>query len=64
MSYFGLLKKARFTFAALSSSLAEFNYCHMEPILAPRLAEKGLNTVQIGLFFAIFPLAYIPCSTL
>ena len=36
----------------------------MEPILAPRLAEKGLNTMQIGLFFAIFPIAYIPCSML
>ena len=36
----------------------------MEPILAPRLSEKGLNTMKIGLFFAIFPVAYIPCSML
>ena len=36
----------------------------MEPILAPRLTEKGLSTMQIGLFFGIFPLAYIPCSML
>ena len=33
-TYGSLLGKARFTFAALSSSLAYFNYCLMEPILA------------------------------
>ena len=64
VTYCGLFSKARFTFAAISSSLAYFNYCHMEPILAPRLTEKGLSTMQIGLFFGIFPLAYIPCSML
>ena len=36
----------------------------MEPIVAPRLVEKGLNTMQIGLFFAIFPCFYIPFSIL
>ena len=36
----------------------------MEPILAPRLDEKNLTTMQIGLFFAIFPCFYIPCSVL
>ena len=31
----------------------------MEPILAMRLAKKGLTSMQIGLFFTIFPVFHI-----
>ena len=36
----------------------------MEPILAQRLTEFRLNTMQIGWFFAIWPIFYIPASIL
>jgi MFS family permease len=48
--------------AALSSALCYFTYSFMEPILAERLAEFDLNSMQIGLFFAIWPVFYIPAS--
>ena len=34
----------------------------MEPILAQRLVEFNLTTLQIGYFFAIWPIFYIPSS--
>ena len=34
----------------------------MEPILATRLLDFELTTTQIGLFFAILPIFYIPSS--
>lgn len=48
--------------AALSSALCYFTYSFMEPILAERLVEFDLNSMQIGLFFAIWPVFYIPAS--
>ena len=60
-----LLCSARFTMAALSSALCYFTYSFMEPILAPRLKDGfGLSSMQIGLFFAIWPVTYIPSSIL
>ena len=59
-----LLKRARFTMAALSSALCYFTYSFMEPILAQRLVEFNLNTMQIGWFFALWPIFYIPASIL
>ena len=50
--------------AALSSSLCYFVYSFMEPILANRLLDFELSTAQIGLFFAILPIFYIPASIL
>ena len=34
----------------------------MEPILAERLTDFNLTSMQIGLFFAIWPVFYIPSS--
>ena len=34
----------------------------MEPILATRLLDFNLTTNQIGMFFAILPVFYIPSS--
>ena len=34
----------------------------MEPILARRLVEFNLTQLQIGYFFAIWPIFYIPAS--
>ena len=64
MTYCKLLSKSRFSFAAAAAALGYFNYCHMEPILANRLVEKDLTVMQTGLFFAIFPVFYIPSSIL
>ena len=48
--------------AALSSALCYFTYSFMEPILAERLVEFDLSSMQIGLFFATWPGFYIPAS--
>jgi len=48
--------------AALSSALCYFTYSYMEPILAERLVQFDLSSMQIGLFFAIWPVFYIPAS--
>lgn len=48
--------------AALSSALCYFVCTFLEPILAARLIEFDLGTMQIGLFFAIWPIFYIPSS--
>ena len=64
VTYCKLLSKSRFSFAAAAAALGYFNYCHMEPILANRLVEKDLTVMQTGLFFAIFPVFYIPSSIL
>ena len=50
--------------AALSSALCYFTYSFMEPILARRLVEFNLTQLQIGYFFAIWPIFYIPASIL
>ena len=57
-----LLCHARFTLAALAASLVYFMYSFMEPILAERLTDFDLTSMQIGLFFAIFAVFYIPSS--
>ena len=57
-----LLGTARYTMAALSSALCYFTYSFMEPILAERLVDFDLSSMQIGLFFAIWPVFYIPAS--
>ena len=48
--------------AALSSALCYFTCSFMEPILAERLVDFDLDSMQIGLFFAIWPVFYIPAS--
>ena len=50
--------------AALSGSLAYFTYTFFEPILAERLTDFSLTSMQIGLFFAIYPAFYIPGTLL
>ena len=64
VSIMKLLCSARFTMAALSSALCYFTYSFMEPILAQRLVEFDLTSLQIGFFFAIWPVFYIPASVL
>lgn len=62
VSLCSLLSHMRFTMAALSSSLCYFATAYMEPILAERLVDFDLTTMQIGFFFAIWPVFYIPSS--
>ena len=57
-----LLCSSRFTMAALSCTLCDFLCVFMEPILAERIIGFDLSSMQIGLFFAILPIFYIPSS--
>ena len=59
-----LLRLPRFTLAAISSSLTYFLCCFTEPILALRLLDFELDSLQIGMFFAIWAVFYIPSSFL
>lgn len=45
--------------ATISSALSFFPFALMEPILALRLTDFDLTTVQIGIFFAIWPIFFI-----
>jgi hypothetical protein len=58
----GLMSHPRFLLAALSSAIVYFMCCCLEPILAIRLLDFNLNSVQIGLFFTIWSITYIPAS--
>ena len=42
--------------------LAQGHYAAMEPILAKRLVQKDLKTMQRGLFFCILAVCYTLCS--
>ena len=48
----------RYSFAAIATSLAYCHFCIIEPILALRLVEYGLNTMQIAFFFCLFSTTY------
>jgi len=61
---FELLKHPKFVFAGLSGTLGYFLAAFLEPVLAIRAGEFGLTQVQVGLFFMINPLIYIPTSIL
>ena len=60
----GLLMHPRYFFACFSGSLGYFLYGFMEPILAFRIKDYHLTQVQIGMFFTIMPVFYIPASVL
>ena len=62
-SFKALMSSARYMFPTLTASLAYGHFMTMEPILAVRLAEKSLTTIQIGMFFTILPVFYIACSS-
>ena len=59
-----LLCNRRFFFASVSGALGYFLYGFMEPILAFRMKDFNLDQVQIGLFFVVMPIFYIPTSIL
>ena len=59
VTYWKLLCNSRFFFAGFTAFIAEINFMHQESILAYRLTDKNLTTMQIGLFFAIYPVSYI-----
>jgi MFS family permease len=61
---FELLMYPKFLFAALSGTLGYFLYGFMEPVLAFRVSSFNLTQVQIGLFFIVMPIFYIPTSVL
>ena len=61
---FELLRNPRFFFAASSGTLGYFLYGFMEPILAFRVKEFNMDQVQIGMFFIIMPIFYIPMSVM
>ena len=58
------MSSSRYVFAAIAGGYAYCHFCIMEPILAQRLTQHNLTTMQIGLFFSIFPAFYISCSLL
>jgi MFS family permease len=62
VSYWQLAKLARLSLGLLGAALCLFMYCFLEPILSHRLLDFELSVPQIGLFFAIFPIFYIPTS--
>ena len=59
---FELLKHPRYFFAATTGALGYFLYDFMPPILAFRLKDFNLTQVEIGLFFIVMPIFYIPIS--
>ena len=59
LTYGKLICDARYFFPGITVFMAEISWMHQESILAYRLTEKNLTTMQIGLFFAIYPVAYI-----
>ena len=59
---FELLSYPKFLMASLSGTLGYFLYGFMEPILAFRVKEFGLTQFQIGIFFIVMPVFYIPTS--
>lgn len=50
--------------AAISSGFVYFMYTFLEPILAQRLQDFNLTSLQIGAFFTIEPVFYISASLL
>ena len=58
LSYTQLTSSARYCFAMVGPGLAQGHYAAMEPILAKRLVEKDLQTMQRGLFFCILAVCY------
>jgi MFS family permease len=55
----GMLTVARFNFAAMAAGISYFSYAFYEPVAALYLKESlGLSEVNIGIFFAIFPVFY------
>lgn len=55
-----LMKRARFSLALLGATVCFFQYCFLEPILSPRLLEFHLSVFQVGLFFGLFSVIYVP----
>ena len=39
--------------------MAEISWMHQESILAYRLTELNLTTIQIGIFFTIYPISFM-----
>ena len=54
-----MLGSARFFFPGVAAIMAEISWMHQESILAYRLTEMNLTTMQIGIFFTIYPISYI-----
>ena len=59
VTYFELLKCPRIVFAAISCCLSSVVFATMEPILALRMADFSLTTIETGLILSIFPIVYI-----
>jgi MFS family permease len=62
VSFWKLARLARCSLALWGSALCIFMYSFLEPILSERLLDFDLSVPQIGLFFALFPIFYIPTS--
>ena len=62
LSVCSLFSSARFAMATLSGALSYFPYALMEPILALRLTDFDLTSMQIGIFFAIWPTFFLTSS--
>lgn len=56
------MKHPRFFFAAVAGALGYFLYDFLPPILAFRLDDFNMTQVEIGLFFIVMPIFYIPVS--
>ena len=57
-----VIQDARCFLALLSGTMCYFMNTVLEPILAQRLLHFELSVVQIGFFFALFSVFYIPTS--
>ena len=59
VTYVELLKCPRIVFAAISCCLSNVVFSAMEPVLALRMVDFSLTSVQTGVILSIFPLVYI-----
>jgi predicted MFS family arabinose efflux permease len=55
-----LCLRPRFILAPISGSLCYFSYTALEPVLAIRLQDFDLSSIEIGVFFSLYALLYIP----
>ena len=62
LSYTQLMSSFKMCFAACCPALGYAHFTTVEPILAAKLYRLNLDSVQIGFFFSIFPVAYLGTS--
>ena len=64
MKYSELFKRKIFWFTSIAAFFAYFQSWYMEPVLALRLTEFGVDNIFLGVFFAFQPITYVICISL